>query len=174
MSQAMLSVGCLKSPPDSILDLLNNDHLINDVLESNDLDFDLWDIENLQPPPNEDEPRAWQVPKTELKQEPAPTPALTATITRPTGIVVTPVTTFQPQLQPQQLQHPQLQPVQTTIVSSVESPTIRNLLTRDGRVQDLISGQKIIFHPIGSNVAGNTILLSNNGQPLLLQVGNLL
>ena len=152
---------------------MNNDGLIDHVLENTEIDFDLWDIENLQPPPNETPVSAavadtltWpklETLKTEIKPEPVP--QLTPTLTHPTaGIVVSPLSTVQPQPQPQ------IQPVQTTIVSTVESPTIRNLLTRNGRVQDLMNGQKIIFHPIGSNSTGNTILVSSNGQPLLLQV----
>jgi len=42
--------------------------------------------------------------------------------------------------------------------------------TNEAKMFQNIVVQKIIFHPIGSNVTGNTILLSNNGQPLLLQV----
>jgi hypothetical protein len=116
-------------------ELLNNDILINQVLENGDIDFDLWDIENLRPPPNDSdvaETPTWPIPdapKPEVKAEPISQPAPAPALTHPAGIVVTPVATF-----PQQ---PQLQPVQTII----ESPTIRNLLTRNSRVQDLIGGQ---------------------------------
>jgi hypothetical protein len=164
--------------PINLSDLLTSDGLIKDVLLENDLDFDLWDIDNLQAPPEAvtslEQAQQWQVADqpavAEVKLEPiAPQPV---TLTHP-NLIVTPIVTtsaFQQQQPPQPQQHLQ-QPV-TTIVNSIESPTIRNLLTRNNRVQDLMNGQKIIFHPIGSNVTGNTILVSSNGQPLLLQVRN--
>ena len=162
-------------------DLLSSDGLIKDVLDS-EIDFDLWDIDNLQPPNEvnlDPQPQSsWspqmhdQPPQVEIKTESV---IPHQTITHP-GLIVSPISAshFQQQhLQQQQHQHQQQiqpQPVTTTIVNPVESPTIRNLLTRNGRVQDLLNGQKIIFHPIGSNVAGGTILVSSNGQPLLIQV----
>jgi hypothetical protein len=48
-----------------LADLLSSDGLIKDVLLENDLDFDLWDIDNLQPPEGSLEPQnlqqQWQV-----------------------------------------------------------------------------------------------------------------
>ena len=38
-------------------DLLNSDGLIKDDLLENDIDFDLWDIDNLQPPEGTQEPQ---------------------------------------------------------------------------------------------------------------------
>jgi hypothetical protein len=157
--------------------LLTSDGLIKDVLLDSELDFDLWDIENLQAPPEAvtslEQAQPWQATDqpsvTEVKLEPIPPQPVT--IPHP-NLIVTPIVTtsnFPQQHQQQQQQQHMQQPV-TTIMNSIESPTIRNLLTRNNRVQDLMNGQKIIFHPIGSNVAGNTILVSSNGQPLLLQV----
>ena len=41
----------------SSTDLLNSDGLIKDDLLENDIDFDLWDIDNLQPPEGTQEPQ---------------------------------------------------------------------------------------------------------------------
>jgi hypothetical protein len=86
--------------------LSNNDVLINDVLENSDLDFDLWDIENLQPPAEatvpEVQPQPWaapEAPKAEIKAE-TPLPAISQTklVVSPVPVAALP---FQPQPVPQ-------------------------------------------------------------------------